>query len=186
MNFSENLAVGRIAEGQIAKWLVSRGNAVMPAYEIEKNSGKGPQLFAMEGGIVSPDMVVFGAHGIHWVEAKRKTVFTWYRAKHQWETGIDSRHYYEYLKVRSITNLPVWLLFLHTQSEPWECDKAQNGCPANCPVGLFGEEIKTLDKKISHVSDRYAKGMVYWAHQDLKMIASLEELLKASSLTPNQ
>jgi len=181
MNFEGSLAFGKIGEDYIAQWIISRGGSVLPVYEIEKSTGKGPQLFTTNGGLVAPDMFVFNQNGLCWVEAKRKTVFSWYRAKGQWETGIDLRHYREYLKVRETTGLPVWLLFLHTESEPGNCDKGRHGCPATCPVGLFGEEILTLDKKNPRIGTEHASGMVYWSRSDLRFLASLDEVLNASA-----
>lgn len=172
MGFESNLAFGRVAEGAIAKWIMSCGYSVLPAYEIEKHTGKGPQLFSAVADLVAPDMLCFGPK-ICWAEAKHKTVFSWHRNSQQWVTGIDLRHYYDYLEVQKATNIPVWLFFFHRSSTPAAID-VQHGCPDTCPTGLFGGQIDVLSQRESHQclplnSGRtYHKGhgrsgMVYWA-----------------------
>jgi hypothetical protein len=191
MSFAQNLASGRVAEGFIAKWLMARGNAVMPAYEIEKSAGKGPQLFAQDADLVAPDMLVFTHDGIAWVESKHKSVFTWHRVSRQWTTGIDLRHYGDYLRVSKKTKLPVWLLFFHRESVPAQRD-IEMGCPSACPTGLFGGELFLLVTKENHRSPPLDRGrigvvghgksgMVYWAVNDLKLIATKDDVMAVSA-----
>lgn len=195
MGFNENLAVGQIAESAIAKWLMARGSAVMPAYQVEKQSGKGPQLFTQADGLVAPDLLVFTTNnGIQWIESKHKTVFTWWRKTGAWTTGIDLRHYGDYLRVAKETRLPVWLLFFHRNSKPDPRD-LQYGCPPECPTGLFGGELFDLVTKEDHrttpldnsrqqgVLGHGKSGMVYWNVADLKKIASREDVLTVESAT---
>lgn len=183
MRFKENLEFGRVAEGLIAKWLISRGSMVMPAYEIEKACGKGPQLFTECGDFVAPDMIVFSSNGICWIEAKHKTVFSWDRKTRMWITGIDLRHYADYIRVMQKTKLPVWLLFYHGCSRPDPKDLRFDGCPKECPTGLYGGELIFLmgyehhrclpkDTTRKGMVGHGKSGMVYWAHKDLKYIAS--------------
>ena len=174
--FEQNLATGQLGESLISRWLQGRGHAVFPAYQIEHQTGKGPQLFAASGDLVLPDLLAFRAGEIKWFEAKHKTCFTWHRKSRRWTTGIDLRHYAEYQEVANRTSLPVWLLFYHPKARPSDGD-LQYGCPAECPTGLFGNEIYTLTRCESHRSDRHGPtGMVYWAHEDLKLIAKAEAL----------
>lgn len=176
MGFEASLAHGRLGEGAISKWLQSRGHAVFPAYEIEKHSGKGPQLFAASGDLVLPDLLAFRAGEVRWFEAKHKTCFTWHRMSGRWTTGIDLRHYGEYQEVAARTALPVWLLFLHPKAAPSSRDLA-HGCPSECPTGLYGNDISVLARCESHRSDRHGNsGMVYWAVQDLRLLAPANEL----------
>lgn len=191
MSFDSNLDYGKVAEGYIAKWLMSRGNAVMPAYEIEKHSGKGPQLFTTAGGYVAPDIVAFNARGAVWVEAKHKTVWTWHRNTKSWTTGVDLRHYGDYLRVAKQTQLPVWLMFYHASERPAARD-LDRGCPTLCPVGLYGGELVDLVTKESHRSPPLdvardgnighgRSGMVYWSVESLKMFATIDEVKKAAA-----
>lgn len=186
MKFAENLATGKVGESLIARYMMSRGHAVLPVYEIEKSSDKGPQLFEKNSGLVAPDMLVFTANGTMFVEAKHKSVFTWHRATLQWTTGIDLRHYGDYLRVAKRTQLPVWLMFYHREDAP-DARDIQYGCPAKCPTGLFGGELFCLLLKENHRSKPFDpsrpgfvghghSGMVYWAERSLKKIASREDV----------
>lgn len=185
-SFARQLQIGRVAEGLIAKWLQARGNAVMPAYEIEKSHGKGPQLFSTEGKFVAPDMIVFAHEGVQWIEAKHKSVFTWYRKEKCWVTGIDQRHYQDYQHVMVRTRLPVWLMFYHRESQPAERDLPY--CPAKCPTGLFGGPLNRLMECVNHTSQPRnggtgwgKSGMVYWAHSKLTLLATKEEVLELTA-----
>lgn len=188
MSFAENLRTGRATESLIAKWLMARGAAVMPAYEIELKTGKGPQVFTSAASFVAPDLLVFNDHGIQWVEAKHKTVFTWHRMSQQWTTGIDLRHYADYLRVTQQTKLSVWLLFFHDTEQPAGRDVA-HGCPDTCPTGLFGGDLFNLVEHESHRTrplDTFRKGekghghsgMVYWSVNSLRKIASREDVIR--------
>ena len=130
-------------------------------------------------------MLVFTHCGITWVEAKHKTVFTWHRLTERWTTGIDKRHYIEYLRVSWRTKFPVWLMFCHRESLPSDID-IRHGCPPECPTGLFGGELFRLVADESHRSQPYdpnrtgfvghgKSGMVYWAVDALTLLATKDE-----------
>jgi hypothetical protein len=177
MVFQQQLAFGRIAETQIAAWLLRRGWAILPAYDIEYDSGKGPQLFTSASEFVTPDLLVIRGEQVKWVEAKHKEVFTWYRKKQRWETGIDAHHFKDYLRVAELTPWPVYLFFLHRNSRPHPRD-LRYGCPERCPVGLFAREITELEPLARFDSRHGNYGMVYWGVNDLggKPLATLEEV----------
>lgn len=183
--FDRRLESGKVAEGLIAAWLKSRGNAILPAYQVEQHTGKGPQLFSAEGAFVAPDMLAFTHEGITWIEAKHKSVFTWHRATSKWTTGIDLRHYVEYLRVSWRTKHPVWLMFYHREATPAQGD-LEYGCPLECPTGLFGGELFRLVGSENHRSKPYdasrtgflghgKSGMVYWAVDVLRPLATKDE-----------
>lgn len=180
VTFSDRLATGKVAEGLIANWLrFVRGCTLMPVYEIEKSHGKGPQIFTPTEEIISPDIFVCSRDGLLWIEAKHKTVFSWHRLTSRWVTGIDLHHYGQYQKVQDHFGWDVWLLFLHRESTPAEKDLIHN-CPRECPVGLFGQSLDHLTANENHQDLRHGKtGMVYWAHNTLKVLASLEEVYGA-------
>lgn len=189
-NFDTQLQFGQIGEGYIAKWLRRCGWNVLPVYEKEIDTGKGPRLFMAEmssrSELIAPDLFVIKNGRFVWVEAKRKTRFSWYGIGRRWVTGIDKRHFEDYLQVQSETNVPVWLMFLHTESTTWPVDIAKWGAPNACPTGLYGEEINKLavENAISHQSDKYGPtGMVYWAHDTLKKLAELQEVIPG--ISPN-
>jgi len=185
--FRQNLRQGQIGESLIANWMRARGRAVMPAYEKQIDTGKGPQFFAPDGAYVAPDMFVFrlvdSATGspFVWVEAKHKTAFTWHRVSRHWTTGIDRRHYHDYLRVEALSKVPVWLMFYHSSPHPSQND-IDHGCPSYCPTGLFGNRLAYLSQHVSHESDRWGRsGMVYWAAEHLKLMATMDDLRGLSS-----
>jgi hypothetical protein len=175
-NFERTLAFGQIGESVISRWLQSRGHAVFPAYQVEKDTGKGPQLFTQHCDLVLPDLLAFREGKAVWFEAKHKTCFSWYRIGRRWVTGIDLRHYAEYLEVAKVTSLPVWLLFWHPLPDPSPDDQSY-GSPIECPTGLFGNDLSVLVKRESHRSDRHGRsGMVYWADTSLRLLADVHEV----------
>lgn len=174
MTFAQNLAVGQLGESTIAQWCKSRGNSVLPVYEKEIDTGKGPRFFTPAGQLVAPDMFVLPS--MNWLESKHKSHFTWYRAKGQWETGIDLKHYLDYIEVQRVSGRPVWLLFLHRDPIPDRRDLDQ-GSPQRCPIGLYGGSLDHMQAHESHRSDRWGRsGMVYWAADDLTRLATMDEI----------
>jgi len=173
MNFEAQLVFGKTAESAIAKWLMRRGNSVLPVYEKIIDEGKGPQLFTGGEGLIAPDILTIKNGKVFWIEAKHKSAFTWYRKKQVFETGIDRRHYLDYLRVAETTTLQIWLLFLHRGGQ------AKDSSPS--PAGLFGNNLLILKNNISHESDLYGpSGMIYWTRTEdggpLRLLASLEEV----------
>lgn len=163
---------GKAGEGRISKWLNGRGYGVLPVYEIEGTEFKGPTVYVLDARFVAPDLLAFRKNdgSVRWVEAKTKSVFTWHRLTRRWTTGIDLKHYKDYLCLAEVSPWPIWLFFLHTQSRA-------NEYPYQCPVGLFGGELGYLSRNENHQHNNWGRsGMVYWAHEKLKLIASLEDL----------
>jgi hypothetical protein len=175
-SFESNLARGQVGESRIAHWMMGRGQNVMPVYELELDTGKGPRFLTPEGPLVAPDMFIMPA--MIWAEAKHKTVFSWHRITGCWVTGIDISHYEEYQKVEERSRNPVWLLFLHAHSQPSD-DDIKMGCPPTCPTGLFGERLTFLVTRENHRHTNWGRhGMVYWAAPPLRRLAAIEELTR--------
>lgn len=182
MTFTDQLAFGQIGEGYIAKWLRGRGWNVLPVYEKEIDTGKGPRLFMSEFSarpeLIAPDLLAIKGGSFVWVEAKRKTRFSWYGKGKYWVTGIDHRHYVDYIQVQEELGVDVWLMLLHTESATWQTDIDKRNAPETCPVGLYGRTIKKLMLCISHDSEKYGPtGMVYWRDTDLIKLAELADVI---------
>jgi len=183
-NFRQQLAVGKLAESQIATWLRHRGNCVLPVYEIEMTAGKGPQVFLPNEGLIAPDLFVFPFEDgtkATWIEAKHKSVFSWHRITQRWVTGIDLNHYVDYLVVDDKTPWDVWLLFLHVKESTPDRDE-----PWPCPTGLFGRPLRLLRDCENHKSEPRnngsgwgRNGMVYWARDSLILLADMPTVMKA-------
>lgn len=174
--FQNRLAFGQMAETKIARWILSKGAVIMPIYDIEYESGKGPRIFSIEEQYIAPDLLVFHQGKMYWIEAKHKSVFTWYRKGKYWTTGIDLHHYRQYLKVEQLLKFPIRLLFLHESNIPAPIDRRYS-CPPQCPTGLFGQSLGYLTQHESHRSPKHGPmGMVYWAYETLQLRAQLSDL----------
>lgn len=174
MSFDESLREGLLGEGLITRWLNSRGWNVLPAYEIEVQSGKGPRLFsAQRGKLIAPDLLVFNGSEFYWVEAKTKSAFTWHRNTETFQTGIDRRHWLDYLAVSETTGFPVWLMFLHRPGS------SAKDTPLGkvSPSGLYGQVIDRLLDTIDHEHANHGpSGMVYWRENALRKICEYEQV----------
>ena len=177
MSFEQSLSFGRVGEGAIATWFRRMGYSALPVYELELESGKGPQLFAPAEELIAPDLLIFNRSKgkVFWIEAKHKSAFTWHRITQSWNTGIDQRHYEHYLRVAELSPWPIWLLFLH------ESGIAKDTPPGKTsPTGLFGGELAYLNKHVHHVHENWGvSGMVYWTPETLRKLASLAEVRAA-------
>lgn len=181
--FQQRLVVGQLGESAIARWLKRNGYNIMPVYEKEVSQGKGPQVFMADGRqLVAPDLFAFKAGesgSALWIEAKHKSVFSWHRITERWVTGIDLRHYSDYLRVADSSPWRVILMFLHREART-------NEWPYNCPSGLFGNDLKVLRTTENHRHANWGKsGMVYWAETSLKKFATVEEVFGAEKKSVN-
>jgi len=182
-NFNDAYSYGRVAESQIARWLIhAEGWITFPAYEIEIPSGKGPRLFTFIEELIVPDILAMRykhrKFQLRWHEAKHKTRFSWHWTSKNWQTGIDLRHYNDYIEVQKQT-VEVYILFLHSCSTPSKSD-LEHDSPALCPTGLFGRPLSYLMEHVHHKDafDRNGREypMVYWNHSDLELLATLEQV----------
>ena len=180
VSFDEHLREGLLGEGLITRWLNGRGWDVLPAYEIETQTGKGPRLFSAKlGKLIAPDLLVFKDSSFYWVEAKTKSAFTWHRITETFQTGIDRRHWLDYLAVGETTGLPVWLLFLHRPGS------SAKDTPAGMesPSGLYGQVIDILKETIDHEHANHGpSGMVYWQENTLKKICEYEQMMCVAAI----
>jgi len=174
-NFETSLEKGIAGESYIASWLRARGNTVLPIYEKIIDTGKGPQLFLPKKELIAPDFFVFNNKKAQWIEAKHKTAFTWHRKSQKFCTGIDLRHYGDYLKVNKETPWEVWLLFLHDGGQAKDSPKS--------PRGLYGNSLDYLSTHENHRHSNWGKsGMVYWAIDSLKLLAQARNIVQNSEI----
>lgn len=175
MGFKQQLAIGRIGESLIAKWLISKNYNVLPVYEKEISDNKGPTLFSSDSKqLICMDLFVFNKRGkAFWIEAKHKTAFSWHRNTDKWVTGIDLHHYKHYLKIADYCSpWPIYLMFLHKNGVAKDTPKDKIS-----PSGLFGGELQFLRKNENHRHRNHGRsGMVYWGIDVLKKYCELDEM----------
>ena len=178
MSFEQSLEVGKIGESRIAAWLNQRGLHVLPVYEKEVREGKGPTLFSAEGKQhICPDLLAFRDGKAYWIEAKHKNAFSWHRATERFVTGIDVKHYQEYMQVQRIhPEWAIWLFFLHRKGTAKDTPEGLVG-----PSGLFGGTLNYLQAHENHRHGNWGNGgMVYWSANTLQQIAPLDDVMKAA------
>lgn len=179
MSFAETLEFGKLGECVVATAMTCRGYSVLPVYEIQRGNYKGPRVFAPKGQRVAPDMFCMKPKDRFFVEAKRKSVFSWHRNTQRWVTGIDMRHYEDYKLILEETGIRILLVFLHEKAEPDPRDVMY--CPGKCPTGMFAVSV---DKPTNHENDKWGpSGMVYWAYKDLLIIPE-DPAIKPYPTTP--
>lgn len=177
--FRQQLAHGQVGESIIAVWLRERrGFTVLPVYDIEIETGKGPRLFAPDRKLIAPDMFVFrtpspdhrNSASTMWIEAKHKTTFSWHRNTRCWTTGIDFRHYVDYCEIDDSTPWPVMLMFLQRGGRDKDTGKVS-------PSGLYGHQLSVLRKQEHHRSTLMGNGgMVFWSESTLLRLATMQEI----------
>lgn len=179
--FEAKLAEGRVGEGLIASYLRSRGANILPVYEIEQPNGKGPRVFSADNRqLVAPDMFAFAGGGrCFWVEAKYKDAFTWHRNTQKWTTGIDRYCYEHYLELRRKSGIQIYLMFLHRGGQAKDS-------PPDSPSGLFIGELDYLSRHVNHRHPNFGRtGGVFWAHDILTKVATLEQVYRAAGVGDN-
>jgi len=181
-DFAATLQRGLLGESLISRWLIRRGCVVVPAYSVEVGTGKGPRVFAPQGPLVAPDLAVFKAGRVSWIEAKHKTAFSWRRSHPgpRWETGIDLPHWLDYGRVAGATHTPLWLLFLHRDASPCSCDSRHVDGGARSPVGLFGISVGLASRRAridKRPQPHARRGMAYWGVDDLTLLADIAEVV---------
>jgi hypothetical protein len=170
MGFDQRLPFGKAAETAIGLYLRGRGFSVLPIYERTDDEKKGPQLYRSGRPLIAPDMLVYRRSDVYWIEAKHKTAFSWHRLSQSWVTGIDRRHYVDYLELLTESPWPVWLFFLHRGGQAKDS-------PGDSPAGLFGNDLSVLRDCVNHRHHGWgSSGMIYWAIGNLRLIAPLAEL----------
>lgn len=166
MTFEASLDVGRVGESVISLWFREKGYSVLPVYEVEMHTGKGPRLFAPRTQLIAPDMLVFRAKDAYWIEAKHKSAFTWHRKTGRWTTGIDLHHYADYCAIDDMATWPVWLLFVQRGGRA-------KGDSEDSPAGLFGNKLSILRECENHRHSNWGtSGMVYWSIDSLELLAT--------------
>jgi hypothetical protein len=190
--FTRQLPFGGAAESLIIRFLIARGNGVLPVYELETDwTSKGPRLLSADGQLIAPDALVLNRNRcLSWAEVKRKSHFTWHRNSGCWTTGIDRRCFEHYLEIRRRYDFELYLFFLHDDPVPSPEDQ-RRGCPARCPAGLFCGEIEELQANPNHTSGNYGRGgMIYWrapragCSSPLKLVASMDEVMETIARMP--
>lgn len=152
-NFKEQLAIGKEGEHEIGNYFMNKNYSILPLYQFEDNIA--PKVFTLNNTLTSPDMFISGNNKCFWVEVKTK--FRWVNYNNIIETGINEKHYRQYLSIAEKTTLPIYLIFNHKKTPP---------------IGYFYIDIKTPYNRIwdgINIADQkyISQPMVFWKYEDL-------------------
>lgn len=169
--FQQALLFGQLGESYIANFMRNRGFHVLPVYEKQVGNYKGPRIFmsyiSLKKQLIAPDMLIIRDGKGVWLEAKHKSHFTWYGKGQCWTTGINKHCFDDYLLLQQMTQMDVWLFFLHSDNQTWTQDVRKWNAPPICPTGLFAGRLAVLARQIDHIGDFGTSGMVYWRDDQL-------------------
>ena len=183
MSFNQNLKKGLAGENDIATFFKMQGFNILPVYEVETSTKKGPVLYThYNSRLVAPDLLIFrlplqdnedAYSDTMWIEAKTKSACTFYRIGKCFETGIDLYHFNQYLEIQKTCPFPIYLTFLQKNGTAKDTPKGMKG-----PTGLFAGKLTKLAQEYSHKTEKYGKGgMIYWEpFKHLICMATLEEI----------
>lgn len=110
-SFKELLKEGEDGEKEVAEFLIKQGYSCLPFYQFESLSSA-PMVLSQNQNIISPDLLMLKQNKTFWLEVKTKNRWSQNRNR-ELETGCDYRHYKNYMSIKKITGLEVWLAFNH-------------------------------------------------------------------------
>lgn len=127
-SFEEQLERGREIEKAVAKWLMNRGQRVLPVYDYSGLAeGKAPKFTAaiQSESLVLPDLLAAKAGKSTWFEVKFKERADFTKITNRLETGISRRLFEQYQRVEVESGCPVWLIFAHKREDELRGDALQ-------------------------------------------------------------
>lgn len=113
-SFEEKLAFGKEGEHEVGEYFMKLGYSLLPLYQFTEDIA--PKIYSEVETIISPDIFISGKEKAFWVEVKTKN--RWINYNRIRETGLNKRHYDEYIKIRHNTKLPVYVVFNHKDDNP--------------------------------------------------------------------
>lgn len=114
MTFVEQRERSRIYEVAFAGWLQTQGWYTLAAYDYSgKADDKAPRLMHGNTGLILPDILAIQLNKKAWFEIKVKSNADLYRKQNRYVTGMPLRHWQHYHDVKALTDMPVWIVFIH-------------------------------------------------------------------------
>lgn len=118
-NFTLMRAWSKAYEIAFEGFLIARGYYILPSYDYSGiKDDKAPRLHGRNRHLVIPDLLAWHSEkGGAWFEIKVKTHADFNRKRQHVVTGFALRHYRDYLAVKALTKLPVYVVFIHQQEQ---------------------------------------------------------------------
>jgi hypothetical protein len=168
-SFEESLLQGVEGEKQAALELAKIGVSIMPLFQFGMGK-EAPFVLTEERKHIAPDLMCYKDRKAFFVEVKTK--MQWVKVlwcektkKKVYETGINKRHFDEYLEIKKITGIPVFLCFKHEEESP---------------TGFYFVEISTPSRHwngFSPAGSYVMPAMVFYKMEDLLSIEGLKRKL---------
>lgn len=151
-NFEQQLAFGKEGEHEVGEYYMSINYSILPLYQFDDKIA--PKIFTTNSSITSPDLFISGNNKYFWVEVKTKNRWIDFNGL---QTGCNYEHYLQYLEVKKITGMPVYLVFNHKNIPP---------------LGKFIIEIETIPFRIwdgynENNGNYVTKPLVLWKYEQL-------------------
>lgn len=164
--FTENRDIGLQYEKALERWMQQeRRLYTLPTYDYTGLANdKAPRLMGASDRLIIPDLLVFGEAGARWCEVKYKDHADWNENRKRLVTGIPSHHWEQYQIVCRVTNIPVFLSFIHRKQNHVSLDS-----------------VEALSRKISHTYDGRKmgrNGMTFFCFDALNYLMPFSELDK--------
>ena len=151
---------------------------MVPAYQVADDSPVGPRVLGPAGKcFVAPDLLcIEPGKSVAWVEAKHKEHWSWYGVRKRWEGGIDVRDWANYRRLREVSGVPIWIMFLVQSDKPHPSDVKWLPVGKRAPTGLYGIEVADAQECV-RTAPQWARGMAYWPIEEMERFASLEDVV---------
>lgn len=162
--FADQLNFGREIEKCVSRWLMKRGESILPVYDYSGLAeDKAPKLTNLHSSdsLVLPDLLGFRMGRGMWFEVKFKDSANFTRITGRLETGISKRLWDQYWRVAAISGLPVWLIFAHKKENEiragslgmlqHKCRFYEGGKMGRCGMVFFPYDSLILLSKYSDV-----------------------------------
>ena len=176
--FESAFAFGKTGENAVLAWLRQKKFSIVPVTNIENTEtygdGKkrGPRVLLPDGEeMIAPDLLVYRAGNVRWVEVKRKSGWVYFHKLGIWETGIDTFMLKKYADLASQSPWPVWMLFIQDNM----MTKKQPAGVKTPDRGLYGQDVKSLIRKENQCGTW--GGMTYWTPDAFRFLATWDEVM---------
>jgi hypothetical protein len=159
--FIERREQSKVYEIAFGAWLQSRAYYVLPTYDYSGlGDGKAPVLHTHGESLVIPDLLAWGKGNGLWFEVKLKDHAEYYYKFQHLTTGFSLRLYKHYRRVKEVTGLKVYVVFIHAREE---CVK-------------YGE-IDALPVSHSYTGDKMGRdGMIFFKFDEMTDLMPLSQL----------
>jgi len=169
MSFEDRLEHARRVEQDVAAWLMRRNWLVLPVYDYSgQQDDKAPKLQAARrrDSLVAPDLLAARGGAHLWFEVKWKAAATLHRKTDTLETGLNLRHWRDYVAIKRESGADVWIVFVH-----------------EAEAEIRAAEVSQLARsaRIYDGAKMGRGGMVFFPYRQIKRLCSTRDVLRGAA-----